>query len=881
MLPSYLTQIYLIVVIISTVIVSNSIAQCPWSNANYTDLHSDCVCSYSNVGKLSIQCSPVNFTRLLEALHLTINKSTPIDVLYINNATIGTLTKATFTGLDIANLHISRSRLTTIEPDAFSGLEDKLVKLSLPDNLLSEVPIKSLSSLLALRTLDLSVNNITSLSASAFASNQLATLKLADNRLVSIDEYAFQGLEPHLKHLNLKGTSLTVIPNAIANLTALAFLDLAQNRLESLGPKQFENLQTLTALSLERNKITSIDEEAFLGVNDSLSSLSLLNNLIKSFPSQAISSLTELRVLDLGFNIIESIPEDGFHKNTLLTLLALDGNPMSTLPFQPFKHLNSTLRGLSLGGKSLVCDCRLRWILQWIRSYDLQVTSRERHPQFCGEPGKLRNRNFLQLTDSDLNCVNEPTELPSVSSSTSEVSTVNVPSSSSSPSSPSSSTITTTTTTSSGNILTSTPLAHINSGLSKSSRRLPADWPDNENDENGGNYLPSGVDLNTPINSNSLLTLSSASSQTTSIASNSLSVKPLSSSHLHPNETETPDIKLLAAYRRESSIILEWDTLLEDGYSSGFQILYRFFGSKEYKKGAKLGKTARRYVLPHVPSGECIIVCIVPVEMYRSQGIHDIPSTLCQEIRRDRTKMADLDKLVIGATAAICAFVVLAVILFTCCYGKDKKKSLPSLPPPLAGPMKPDNEWETVSMYSARSIPRARMYHLDGSSAVHHHPLNGSLHNIPLHDDNRSHISNYSLVPNGYSMNGAHKGNGGAPRPTADGQSHRSYSTSSAVGRFGNATLPHTDLSKSSLAVHPGTTAVAYHNGTGGDARGNGNAHHHLSSSKYDSDQWANGPMMGKLANGHHGTNGWKDNQVDVYVGKNQLLANPLNGKYR
>ncbi|XP_053207552.1 slit homolog 2 protein-like isoform X2 [Panonychus citri] len=855
----YSSQTVFTIITILTILPAIVSGQCPWSNTTYTDLYPSCVCSYSNVQKLSIQCSPVNFTRLLEALHSSVNKSTPVYDLYVNNATTnGSLVKGTFSGLDITNLHISKSRLAIIEPEAFSGLEDKLVKLSLPDNILSEIPIKSLSTLTALRTLDLSVNNITSIPPSAFISNQLVTLKLADNRLDTIDQFAFQGLEPHLKHLNLKGTSVKVIPTAIDNLTALAFLDLAQNRLTSLPPRQFANLQTLTALSLERNKIKTIDDEAFLGVNDSLSSLSLLNNQIKTFPSQAISSLTELRVLDLGFNIIESIPEDAFHKNTLLTLLALDGNPMSTLSLQPFKHLNSTLRGLSLGGKSLICDCQLRWVVQWVRKYDLQVSSRERYPQFCGEPSKLKNRNFLQLTESDLNCANETTQNDSQSTTSSpaplsssspsiEVSTVSLPLSSSTQA-------TTTTTTNSVNIITSSSsLVNVNSSLSKSSRRLPVDWsPDTDLDDSANYVSSSGVD------SNNLLSPSSVSS----IASNSLSVKQQapSSSSLNPsppNETEIPDIRLLAAYRWESSIVLEWETLLED-YTNGFQILYRFFGSKEYKKGAKLGKSARRYVLPHVPSGECIIVCVVPAEVYRSHGVHEIPSSLCQEIRRDRTKIADLDKLVIGATAAICALVVIAVILFTCCYGKDKKKSLPSLPPPLAGPMKPDNEWETVSMYSARSIPRARMYHLDGTSAsaVHHHPLNGSLHNIPLHDDNRSHISNYSLVPNGY---GGNKGGGvvAGPRPTGDGQSHRSYSTASAVGRFGNASLPHNELSKSSLSVHP----------------------------EYDSDQWVNGPMMAKMTNGnaphHHPANGWKDNQVDVYVGKNQLLANPMNGKYR
>ncbi|KAG0429660.1 hypothetical protein HPB47_023405, partial [Ixodes persulcatus] len=41
--------------------------------------------------------------------------------------------------------------------------------------------------------------------------------------------------------------------------------------------------------------------------------------------------------------------DDAFANNPFLTLLALDGNPMATIPLEPFRHLNSTLRGISIG----------------------------------------------------------------------------------------------------------------------------------------------------------------------------------------------------------------------------------------------------------------------------------------------------------------------------------------------------------------------------------------------------------------------------------------------------------------------------------------------------------------------------------------------------
>ena len=82
-----------------------------------------------------------------------------------------------------------------------------------------------------------------------------------------------------------------------------------------------------------------------------------------------------LQVLDLGFNLLRSLPLDAFRGLPGLTLLALDGNPMATLPEEAFEHLNASLRGLSLGGRFLACDCRMGWVLKWIKEYDLQVRS--------------------------------------------------------------------------------------------------------------------------------------------------------------------------------------------------------------------------------------------------------------------------------------------------------------------------------------------------------------------------------------------------------------------------------------------------------------------------------------------------------------------------
>ena len=105
-------------------------------------------------------------------------------------------------------------------------------------------------------------------------------------------------------------------------------------------------------------------------------------------------------MLDLGCNQIRLLPEMAFKESKDLTLLALDGNPMAFVPEEAVLHLNKSLRGLSLGGRFLTCDCKMSWITRWIQNFDLQVTSRERNPQFCGNPHHLRGRNFYQLSQN-------------------------------------------------------------------------------------------------------------------------------------------------------------------------------------------------------------------------------------------------------------------------------------------------------------------------------------------------------------------------------------------------------------------------------------------------------------------------------------------------
>jgi Leucine-rich repeat (LRR) protein len=277
---------------------SKAYGQCPWSrDGQLVNLQSACVCNSSeNKGfnALSIQCQAANFPMLMSALR-SYTSDTILENLYISNTTIGSLTDFLFKNLKIINLHLNSCNIITISENAFRGLENTLQNLNLASNDLRSIPVLPLRTLRLLSQLDLSTNQIKYVPDNAFVTLRLKTLKMAENNITMSDN-ALRGLEISLKNLNLKGCQLKEVPSAIRGLKGLAFLDLAQNNLRVIEPGNLQRLDSLTALNLERNVIQKLHKDVFDGVNDTLSSLSMLNNLLTEFPLEAIRSLPELRV---------------------------------------------------------------------------------------------------------------------------------------------------------------------------------------------------------------------------------------------------------------------------------------------------------------------------------------------------------------------------------------------------------------------------------------------------------------------------------------------------------------------------------------------------------------------------------------------------------
>lgn len=156
------------------------------------------------------------------------------------------------------------------------------------------MPSSSLRNLSALVSLNLNFNEITSLEAEAFSGlHALLRLSLYGNRIASISPKAFAGPGlVNLTRINLGGNRLTSVPTeAIRPLSALQRFQLHENSISgALTSKDFSNLQSA----------------------DSLDVLNLANNEIEKLEADIFGSLTTLNSIDFEANRITSIDANAF-----------------------------------------------------------------------------------------------------------------------------------------------------------------------------------------------------------------------------------------------------------------------------------------------------------------------------------------------------------------------------------------------------------------------------------------------------------------------------------------------------------------------------------------------------------------------------------------
>ncbi|XP_057705628.1 leucine-rich repeat and immunoglobulin-like domain-containing nogo receptor-interacting protein 2 [Corythoichthys intestinalis] len=317
----------------------------------------------------------------------------------------------------LEELDLSGNIISYVEPGAFNALFG-MHSLSLKSNRIKLIPLGVFSGLANLTRLDVSDNKIVILLDYMFQDlHNLKFLEVGDNDLVYISHRAFSGLLS-LETLALERCNLTVVPSeALSHLHNLVSLHLRYLSISTLHPYSFKKLFRLRHLEIDNwPSLDHVPANTLHGLN--LTTLSVTNTNLSSFPYQALKHLPYLTHLNLSYNRIRHI-EGGMLMDLVrlrefhlvgsqltaiepyafqglrgLKVLNVSHNRLDTLEKGVFQSPEA-LEVLLIDNNPLVCDCRLMWILQKRHS----ILFGDSQPE-CNTPEGIRGRPFQEFKES-------------------------------------------------------------------------------------------------------------------------------------------------------------------------------------------------------------------------------------------------------------------------------------------------------------------------------------------------------------------------------------------------------------------------------------------------------------------------------------------------
>ncbi|XP_039254748.2 leucine-rich repeat-containing G-protein coupled receptor 5A-like [Styela clava] len=240
-------------------------------------------------------------------------------------------------------LDLSMNNISSISSESFAGLK-QLQKLSLFGNIISELPEGIFTSgFKKMHTLLLQDNRLTSVPVNTISKmGNLKNLNLGANFIEEISANAFARLE-NLEHVWLDDNFLSEIPfRALSKAPNIKALNLDMNRITTVRNGDLDALVKLRVLLLKHNGISMIENNAFESSRN-IRILELSYNNLTSLPI-AIKVVQNLEQLIIPYNNIEELPDLAFAGNPELRQLSLAGNPIRSVgpaSFSGLSHLQT------------------------------------------------------------------------------------------------------------------------------------------------------------------------------------------------------------------------------------------------------------------------------------------------------------------------------------------------------------------------------------------------------------------------------------------------------------------------------------------------------------------------------------------------------------